>query len=897
MIKHIEKRDGSIVEFDRTKILNAILNAMNSVGAVDEEAANNTTTAVVRNLNKLDSDTAAVEDVQDLVEVQLMKKYPDVAREYITYRKRRNDIRTAKTETMKEVMSILKCEDVKNSNANVDEYSFGGRKKEASDVIQKEIALNTLIDPDIAEAHRKGILYIHDLSEYAVGLHNCLNADIAYCLAHGFEARNGGVRPANSFATACQLIAVIFQIQSQCQFGGIATTKIDFDLAPYVRISFLKHFKRGLRYFGTGVGNDYDTFVSKYGKDVVNTASIDADWNIFKDFCTPAYIYALEELEREGKQGAQALYHNLNTLESRAGSQVPFTSINFGLDTSWEGRKATQWMMNASLDGIGINHTTSIFPISIFVYKKDVNDRPGTDNYDLKKLAIKSLTKRIYPNFVNADWQSNVPDVHPIRIVNKTVFHPIESEVTLRIDHHVGETKVFDPLNFKKTLVSDYEKLTLKRLINSIPEEYVSAPDEDGIQVIDLRFTDRRYLIKDSTSKFNKYNTDRNDHYTKLNWLAVDTETNEVAITTESFNYDIECTEEEGPYKAKVLRTMQLPKPEYNNDTEMSTMGCRTLVGYDLHGMGYQKTGRGNCTPVTINLARIGIRHGICLGERKEADIDGFFKELDEILEMCERELLKRFEHICSQDIRSGFFTYHNHVAADTEAALEKGSIYETMRHFSQALGYIGVANMCYAMFGKYHNQDKDVLKFAVSVVKHIADYAEECKKRHNLNFAAYATPAESTCLTLASKLQKEFGKIKGVCDREYLTNSHHVPVYENISVRDKIDTEAEFSIYPTAGCIMYAEMSSGVIGNPRAVEKIIDYAMADTRVPYFAINFPIDSCDDCGYTGEINTDTCPVCGSTNINRLRRVTGYITTDYRKFNKGKFCEVNDRVKHI
>lgn len=889
MIKKIEKRDGSIVDFNKDKITNAIMKAMKSVGMVDEKEASAVATQVVKEVNKSNKSIAGVEDIQDIVEEKLMKKLPKVAKEYITYRNQRNIIRNRKSSTMINIKKILSCSNVQNSNANIDEYSFGGRKNESANIIQKEIALNDLIDPEITEAYNEGRLYIHDLSEYTIGEHNCLFADIPRLLANGFEARNGDVRPASCFSTACQLLAVIFQIQSQCQFGGVADNAIDRHLAPYVRKSFIKHYKNGLRWFGNP--GDWDTFTANNGL-IIETASISAEWNIFKAFNRLAYAFAMESLEKEGLQSTQALYHNLNTLESRAGSQVPFTSINFGLDTSFEGRKVTEWCLKASIDGIGKNHSTSIFPISIFVNKKEVNDRMYTPNYDLKKLAIKSLTKRIYPNFANGDWISNKADLHPIKFINKQ-YEPADfnDEVVIRTD--------FDYMNKlnKKTVE---EKTTLDSFIKKVITDK-SADITTDKRVTTIKFINQkdRFLIKDSNCSNNDYNRRESDHYTRLYYInfTINDSGNigEIYITTESAGYDIR-KKHISDYSDSALIHVSYPNPKwnYNPDTEMATMGCRTLIGNDVNGMGYNKLGRGNITPVTINLPYIGIEHGICLGERDTPDEEGFFKDLNHMLDLATKELVDRYEYICSQSIKAGSFMYNNGTIADSDKALFLG-VKESMKHGSQALGYIGLANACYAMYGKYFHQDKKVLEFAKKVIKTIYDRAKENTAKYHLNFSAYATPSESTCFTLATKLQKKFGKIKNVCDRDYLTNSCHVPVYENISIRDKIDAESNFTWMCTGGCITYIELNSGVINNPRAVEKIINYAMNNERIPYFAINFPIDTCNHCGFSGEIE-EHCPACGSDDIKRLRRVTGYITTDYRKFNKGKISETNDRVKH-
>lgn len=888
-IKKIEKRDGSIVDFNKDKITNAILKAMKSVDMVDEKEASNVATQVVKEVNKANKPIPGVEDIQDIVEEKLMKKLPKVAKEYITYRNQRTIIRNRKSSTMINIKKILSCSNVQNSNANIDEYSFGGRKNESANLIQKEIALNDLIDPEITEAYNEGRLYIHDLSEYTIGEHNCLFADIPRLLSNGFEARNGDVRPASCFATACQLLAVIFQIQSQCQFGGVADNAIDRHLAPYVRKSFIKHYKNGLHWFGNP--GDWDTFTANHEFNI-ETASISAEWNIFKAFNRMAYMFAMESLEKEGLQSTQALYHNLNTLESRAGSQVPFTSINFGLDTSFEGRKVTEWCLKASIDGIGKNHSTSIFPISIFVNKKEVNDRVYTPNYDLKKLAIKSLTKRIYPNFANGDWISNKADLLPVKFINKE-YEAADSndEVTIRTD--------FDYMDkLKKKTVEEHTTLGafIKKVIARNNADVIANHKEVTIKFVNHK---DRFLIKDSNCSNNDYNRRENDHYTRLYYIHYTINDfgniEKIYITTESAGYDIH-KKHISDYSDLAVIHVSYPNPkwDYNPDTEMATMGCRTLIGNDVNGMGYNKLGRGNVTPVTINLPYIGIEHGICLGERDTPDEEGFFKDLNHMLDLATKELLDRYKYICSQSIKAGSFMYNNGTIADSDKALFFG-VKESMKHGSEALGYIGLANACYAMYGKYFHQDKKVMEFAKKVIKTIYDRAKENTEKYQLNFSAYSSPAESTCFTLASKLQKKFGKIKNVCDRDYLTNSCHVPVYENISIRDKIDVESNFTWMCTGGCITYTELNSGVINNPRAVEKIINYAMNNERIPYFAINFPIDTCNHCGFSGEIE-EHCPACGSDDIKRLRRVTGYITTDYRKFNKGKISETNDRVKH-
>ena len=396
MYNEVIKRDGRTEMFRREKISHAIALAMGASGENDPGAAVEIAVAIAEEGNG----QIHVEEIQDRVEQMLMEhKLYKVSKAYILYRAQRTGEREKRSDLNRRVKDVVSCSNVQNSNANVNEYSFGGRKFEAANVLHKEMALDEFMRPEVAEAHRKGILYTHDLSEYTIGDHNCLFADVKRLLGHGFATRNGDVRPARSFATACQLVAVIFQAQSQCQFGGVASAHIDYDLAPYVKLSFDKHFRDGLRY----LEHDEDSNVFPWEKMQIGDETLMAEH-------PEAYRYAMDMTEREGNQGAQALFHNLNTLESRPGSQVPFTSLNYGTDTSPEGRLVSKWLLNASISGIGAHNVTPIFPISIWKWKKGVNDKPGTPNYDLTQLALQSLSRRIYPNIVNCGVDTNVED-------------------------------------------------------------------------------------------------------------------------------------------------------------------------------------------------------------------------------------------------------------------------------------------------------------------------------------------------------------------------------------------------------------------------------------------------------------------------------------------------------
>ena len=730
---HVIKRDGTKVLFNPDKIVRAIEKSMISAyGSIYETETAEEIADLIGSRGK----DMTVEEIQDLVEKYLMKsEYDEAAKSYIIYREQRNKERIRKSKLLRSVMRRTNAVSVENANANVDEKSFSGREKEASADIQKIIALDYTLSSEVSQAHKDMLLYQHDNEKTNIGEHNCLFPNMKKLYDEGFVTRNGDIRPSATYSTGCQQTAVIFQCQSQVQFGGVGSLHIDFDLAPLVAKSFRKHIHHYL--------TDVEGHSNENADIIMNSwEPIILDNKVLKENHPAAYAFAIKQLEREGTQASEALYHNLNTLESRAGSQVPFTSINFGRDTSTEGRFVSRHMLEASLSGIGKHHLTPIFPISIFQYKQGCNANPEDPNYDLKQLAIESLSKRIYPNFVNCDY---------------------------------------------------------------------SQAHED----------------------------------------------------------------------------------ENNIDTYFATMGCRTMLGYDRFSDSYNRLGRGNLVPNTMILPKLGIEYGICLGKRETPDLDGFWSAFEDLLMLCEQGLLERFDIMVNQPPESAPFMYQNGTMLDAEKC--RISNYEALKHGTLAMGYLGVAEMCQALFGKDHSEDEEVHAFALKVVQRINEYAKEASDRNNLNFSCYATPAEGLCHTAAKALRKQYGIIPKVTDREYLTNSHHVPVWQEVSIFRKLELESPFCKFPTGGCITYVELDSTFVKNKKAIEQIIDYAFKTLDIPYLAINFPIDSCLDCGYQGEFN-DACPECASKNIQQLRRVTGYLTTDYRNFNQGKQEETKSRVKH-
>ena len=741
-MKTIIKRDGRLVPFNREKIVAAILKAFGAVSAVDEYAetkAENIASYIEDKVNERDT-SYSVEEIQDLVEQGLMSlKHKDVAKAYILYREERNKVRQGKTALMKLIGKKIDASDVQNQNANMDEHSFGGRMGEARNELMKDYALNYIISKKVRENHINNEIYIHDLDSYAVGEHNCLTIPFDDLLANGFNTRQTDVRPARSINTAFQLVAVIFQLQSLQQFGGVSASHLDWTMVPYVRLSFFKHYKDGMNYIEE----------MELSEDYEETMSIDDEK--YKKY-PRVYKYAMDKTERELMQAVQGMYHNLNTLQSRSGNQLPFTSINYGTCTLPEGRMVTKAILEGSIEGVGKVRKTPIFPCGIFQCMKGVNRKEGEPNYDLFKLALRSTAQRLYPNYVNVDWSVNA-------------------------------------------------------------------------------------------------GYDRND-----------------------------------------------PK------TYVSTMGCRTYNGSDINadpGVNPQtKDGRGNIAPTTIIMPTLAMEAKKEYEYRQEKGVltEGttlisiFMQLLDQKIHEARDGLVERYKHIISQDPGSAKFMYENGLMLGYDGK----TVESAMKHGTLVIGQLGLAETLQILIGKDHTTEEG-MNLAKEIEQLFKDRCAQFKKELHLNIGVYYTPAENLCYTAMKKFKQKYGVIPNVSDRDYFTNSIHVPVWTKVSPFEKIDIESQLTGYSNAGCITYVELDSGAKNNLEALETIVNYAM-DKDIPYFAINVPNDTCLDCGYTDEFN-DECPMCGSHNIQQLRRVTGYLTGDYKTaFNYGKQKETEDRFKH-
>lgn len=731
---NVIKRDGRVVEFNADKIISAMQKAFLSVNPKVSVQYYDFCVKVAEDISNKNTDMS-VEDIQDVIVKKLMSsKYKDVAEEYVKYRHLREMARNQYRDLMDAVSDKLRATNVKNQNANVDEHSFGGRMGEANSLLMRKYALDFLVSPMAKANHENNEIYIHDLDHYAAGDHNCLSIPFDDLLKNGFEVRQTDIRPAQSLSTALQLVAVIFQVQSLQQFGGVSATHLDWTLVPYVRKSFYKHFMEGIKwvenYKGSGMQNYNDEL------------SIDSK----KYNCFPrAKEYALEMTTKECYQSVEGMYHNLNSLQSRSGNQLPFTAINYGTCTLPEGRMVTKALLDISIKGIGKLHRTSIFPCGIFQCMKGVNRKPGDPNYDLFKLALESTSQRLYPNYANVDWSGN------------------------------GGYDINDP---------------------------------------------RTYF---------------------------------------------------------------------------STMGCRTANGFDINGFGQLKDGRGNICPVTIIMPTLAMeaQEDLCDGEyhSKEEFVNYFMSLLDTKIHEAKDMLIERFNWIASQPPEAARFMYENNVMA---GYVPEEGIRSALKHGTLVIGQLGLAETLQILIGCDHTTEKG-MKVAKQIEKLFNTRCKEFKEEYKLNFGVYYSPAENLCFTSMQKFKDKYGVIPNVSDKEFFTNSMHVPVWKEMTPFEKIDIESQLTGYSNAGCITYVEADAACKYNIDALETIVNYAM-DKDIPYFAVNVPNDQCMNCGYT-DLMDDECIECHSHDIMHLRRVTGYITNDYLKaFNPGKIQEVQMRVKH-
>ena len=752
MLKSVQKRDGRIVDYNQSNIVAAIAKAGVATHEFDGKDAAKIAKKVEKALlSKYDDTIPSVEQIQDEVEDTLMSSsYKKTAKAYIVYRDERSKVRNSKTRLMKQFEIITGAlakdsSDLKRSNANVNGDTAMGKMLQYGEEGSKEFAKTFLLKPEHARAHDDGTIHIHDLDFYATGTLTCCQTDPLNLFANGgFSTGHGFLRTPQSIGSYAALTAIILQANQNEQHGGQAIPNFDWAMAPGVNKTYRKCVKSNIEHYNAFTGKDVKIDEDKLAK-LTYTQRI-------KGIPEKIFDMAIEDTKRQTYQAMEGLVHNLNTMHSRAGAQVPFTSLNFGTDTSPEGRLVNEQFLLATEAGLGYGETP-IFPISIFKVKEGVNYNPEDPNYDLFKLAMRVSSKRLFPNFTFIDA----------------------------------------PFNLKYYKPGDYR-------------------------------------------------------------------------------------------------------------TEVATMGCRTRVFESIfpesNGTSVR---RGNCSFTSINLPRIGIKHGICLSERTEPDWDGFYKELDEIMDMVADQLYERYKFQANMLVRNFPFLMGQGNWLDSEKLGMDDKLESVIKHGTLSIGFIGLAETLVAMTGHHHGESDEMQAKGLEIVGHMRERADDYKfNKYHLNYGILATPAEGLAGRFTRMDRERYGTIEGVTDREFYTNSFHVPVYYPISAFDKIDKEAPYHDLCNAGHITYIELDGDPSQNIEAFEAVIRH-MKEAGIGYGSINHPLDRDSVCGFSGIIPGDICPSCGRSehdgpSFERLRRITGYLTGSLETWNDAKRAEEKARVKH-
>ena len=728
------KRSGKKVAWNGTKIALAIKKAFDSLekdeeNHYSEKDVNKVYNAVIKHIEKdyKNEEKIKIESIQDLIEAELQKQgYPDVYKAFADYRERRNISRQVFFGEKKqhkflkalESLGLKSASEVndKRENANVDGDTAMGTMLQYGSTVSKEFAKAYLMKPKFAEAHDNGDIHIHDMDFLPMGTTTCCQIDLNKLFKNGFSTGHGYLRQPKDIISYTALAAIAIQANQNDQHGGQAIPAFDYYMAPGVLATFKKQLKQAIYDYLDLTDLEYYINMDRVAKEIDKIKTIEIDLSMFDPFTKDseqvkrlfkkAYEKAYEKTDRQTYQAMEAFIHNLNTMHSRAGAQVPFSSINFGTDTSPEGRMVMKNYLLATDAGLG-NHETPIFPISIFKLKEGVNYNKEDPNYDLFRLACEVSAKRLFPNFSFIDAPFNL--------------------------------EYYDPNNF---------------------------------------------------------------------------------------------------------------------ETEVGYMGCRTRVLADITSDYPVTPGRGNLSFTSINLPRLGIKHGIVSGE---TDLDGFFKELEDLMDLVKDQLLERFEIQCSKRIYNFPFLLGQGVWMDSEKLKPNDRLRKVLKHGTLTIGFIGLAECLKALIGKHHGESEEAQKLGLKIIGFMRKKLDEYSKEYNLNFSLIATPAEGLSGRFTNIDKAIYGKIKGVTDREYYTNSFHVPVYYNISAVKKIQLEAPYHAFTNGGHITYVELDGDTAMNVDAFEQIIR-VMHDNGIGYGAINHPVDRDPVCGYTGVIG-DFCPGCG------------------------------------
>lgn len=770
MITKIKKRDGREAAFNIEKIANAIFKAASVTGGKDYDTALLLAEKVIEYVeSELYKKVPSVEEIQDAVEKVLIETgHARTAKAFILYRAERTRVREMNTRLMKIYGDLTfkeaKDNDMKRENANIDGDTAMGTMLKYGSEGAKQFYKMFVLKPEHSIAHKEGDIHIHDM-DFLTLTTTCCQIDMEKLFKNGFGTGHGFLREPNDIHSYSALACIAIQSNQNDQHGGQSIPNFDYGMAKGVAKTYIKLYRYNLAKALSLLSNveDADSMARAVCEGIKERYGVAPSMGSLKDYqryeaemllesfkdeyiISRAQAFAAKnagiETERNTYQAMEALVHNLNTMHSRAGAQIPFSSINYGMDTSPEGRMAVKNLLLATEAGLG-NGETPIFPIQIFKVKEGINYNPGEPNYDLFKLACRVSAKRLFPNF-----------------------------------------------------------------------SFVDAP----------------------------------------------------------FN----------------LKYYKPGQPE----TEIAYMGCRTRVIGNVYDPSREIiNGRGNLSFTTVNLPRIALR--------SKGDLSVFFNELDSIINLVIDQLIERFEIQAEKKVKNFPFLMGQGIWLDSEKLGAEDKIREVLKHGTLSMGFIGLAECLKALTGKHHGESEESRKLGLEIIGHMRKRMDEASQKYMMNFTLLATPAEGLSGRFVNMDRKVFGSIEGITDKEYYTNSFHIPVYFSIGAFDKIRLEAPYHEMTNAGHITYVEVDGDPSHNLAAFEKIIR-CMKEAGIGFGAINHPVDRDPVCGYTGIIG-DQCPLCGRQEghikFERIRRITGYLVGTMERFNDAKRAEVRDRVRHL
>ena len=734
MVKHVVKRDGRVVIFDKRKIVDAILKAM-EVTETGEDIV--LAAEIASAISKINVDNMSVEEIQDQVENELMNSpRQEVAKKYIAYRNQRNLARKAKSREIFQEIIDAQATEITRENANMNADTPAGMMMKFASESTKSYVDECMLSDEVKEAVKRNYIHIHDKDYYPTKSLTCIQHPLDKILEDGFFAGHGESRPAKRIETASILGCISMETVQNEMHGGQAIPAFDFYMAPFVRRSFQEELDKIGDINGEDYTRLYDVKIDDYlRRDLVG---IQGDDRVIQ--------HAINMTVSRVHQSMEAFVHNMNSIHSRGGNQVVFSSINYGTDTSAEGRCVIREILNTTYEGVG-NGSTAIFPIQIWKKKRGVSYLPEDRNYDLYKFACKVSARRFFPNFVNLDAPYN---------------------------HHELWT-----------------------------------PDDP-----------KRYQY------------------------------------------------------------------------EVATMGCRTRVFENRFG---PKTsiGRGNLSFTTINIVRLAIE---CMGiENREERIHEFFHKLDGALEIAARQLNERF-NFQKTALKKQFPLLMGALWLDSEKLGENDTIEPVINHGTLGIGFIGLAETLIALTGKHHGECPEAQELGLRIVTFMRSKVNEFCETYKHNYSVLATPAEGLAGRFTRFDKKKFGIIPGVTDKDYYTNSNHVPVYYKCTPKHKAEIEGPYHALTGGGHIFYVEIDGDATHNPEAIMKIVDL-MDKYDIGYCSVNHNRNRCMDCGYeNAKQNMKKCPHCGSEKIDQLQRITGYLVGTTSRWNSGKLAELRDRVVH-